>query len=100
MARERMVTRTITSTEVTYKAYNLSTDSIDTLKMVFTGEDNALNIARQVERKVNGSKNLKFLKVTDASTTEELYAMTEEDFLKYAVKIEKGATRVPKREEA
>ena len=99
MARERMVTRTIVSTVVTAKAYNLSTDAFETIKITFTGDDNATNLARQTERKVNDSKNLKFLKIVDSSTTEELYAMTEEEFLKHAVKIEKGATRVPKRDE-
>ena len=37
MARERMVTRTINSAEVTYKAYNDELDCLETLTLIVTG---------------------------------------------------------------
>lgn len=99
MARERMVTRNIMSTEVTCKVYNLKTDELEKFTFTLTGEDNPETIKRTAERTLEKS-GLKFIKVLDIKTTEQLYAMKETDFLKYAVKIEKGASRVPERDEA
>lgn len=97
MPRERMVTRNIISTEVTALVYNLTTDKLENFKLTVTGEDNADVLKRTVERSLANSKK-QFIKVIDASTTEQLYAMKEVDFLKYAVKIEKGASKVPDRD--
>lgn len=96
MARERMVTRTIISINATVKAYNLDTDAIENVTVVLTG-DIPSDIPGHLERTFSKTHPThRFIKVVDVVSNEQLYAMTEVDFLKYAKPIEKGATKVPK----
>ena len=94
MARERMVTRTIISKEYTCKVYNLGNDEIENLVITMTGND-GFKGKDTLEKECNKKGNYRFLKVVKTEETEQLYAMTEVDFLKYAKPIEKGATKGP-----
>lgn len=95
MARERMVTRTIIATVCNYRKYNEVTDSMETATITLTGTLTDRDIKRQIMKSLPETET--FLKVLSTEPSEQLYAMTEEDFLKYAKPIERGATRVPEK---
>ena len=98
MARERMVTRTIKSAEVIYKAYNDELDTLETLTLIVTGiadKESAEGTARRMANKAGKP----VLKILEVKITEQLYGMDEVEFLKYAVPMKPGDTRVPKKED-
>ena len=84
MARERMVTRTITST--TYKIMCVETTKCEvTIEQFnttyeFTDDEKALKYFR----KHHESETKKLVKIESVETTEQLYGMTELEFLQYA----------------
>lgn len=82
-----MVTRTFKSTIITYKAANVSAETVETLTCkaprVFTDEDAAYKYVR----KHNTDSNIRPLMVTGLSHDEQLYGCTEEQFLTVAVPI-------------
>ena len=94
MARERMVTRTISNGKVTLKVYNPKTDAMEEKTITVTGvttEQEAENAARRDITK----QGLTFLKVISRELDEKLYGMKESDFLKYAVVMSRTDTKVP-----
>lgn len=95
MARERMVSRTIISYVMQCKYYNLLTDAMETKEVTLTGCDNLEDATKQACKLIEKTGNHRFIKIVTHETTEQLYAMKETDFLKYAKPIEKGATKVP-----
>lgn len=81
MARKRMVTRTITYTEVNVRVYDIEADEIQIVKYKLSGRlsaDEALKVITKEHKEVRP------LKVTDVSIQEELYGMAEEKFLESA----------------
>ena len=83
MARERMVTRTITTTEVQALCINIETTEVFTHSFTFTtlvkDEKTMINNA-QVQR----DDNIKVVAIKEVVENETLYGMTEMDFIKYA----------------
>lgn len=78
MARNRMVTRTITFTTVKATVYDISSDEIKTVEYKLSGElssDVALKIITKEHEEVRP------LKVTEVTVHEELYGMSEEKFI-------------------
>lgn len=88
MARERMVTRTVTTHDVEFKLFNLDSMQLEVKVLSFgvdtliENNDKGLAIlnARLTKDGVNG-KAVMIDKITD---NEVLYGMPEVDFLKYA----------------
>ena len=88
MARERMVTRTVTTHEVSFKMFNLDTMKLEEMKLSFgvdtliENNDKGLATinARLTSEKVNG----KAVIIDNIVDNETLYGMSEVDFLKYA----------------
>ena len=81
MARKRMVTRTITFTTVKATVYDIARDEIKTDEYKLSGEvssDVALKIITKEHEEVRP------LKVTEVTVHEELYGMSEEEFIKLA----------------
>lgn len=84
MARERMVTRTITSK--TYKVMCANTESCEVsilpyaISEEFTDNEKALKFLR----KKYETDTLKLVKIESIETTEQLYGMTEVEFMQYA----------------
>ena len=95
MARERMVTRTINAVEVT--ALCVYTDTAQTEFQLFdlTGMDatDTDGILKALKRS-HDTEYFKVVAVTQAVTREELYGMSELDFLKYAYRLD-PETRKP-----
>ena len=81
MARKRMVTRTITYTEVNARVYDIEADEIQTVKYKLSGRltaDEALKVITKEHKEVRP------LKVEEVAFNEELYGMSEEKFLELA----------------
>lgn len=81
MARKRMVTRTITYTEVNARVYDTEEDEIQIVKYKLSGRlaaDEALKVITKEHKEVRP------LKVENVVFNEELYGMPEDKFLELA----------------
>ena len=87
MRKEKMVTRTIT--KVTFKVMVVNTsngNSVETVEVV-TGEPtvDGDKLDKFVSTKLE--KGLLFVKIVGKETVDELYGMTESEFMKYAIRL-------------
>lgn len=83
MARERMVTRTITTTEVQALCINIETTEVFTQSFTFT------TLVKDEKTMINNAQpqcddNIKVVAIKEVAENETLYGMTETDFIKYA----------------
>ena len=90
MAKKRMVTRTIARTEVEALCANKQAEQIETVTISVTG---AYKNDRALEKKVIKAlpDTYTFVAIKSATPTEKLYGMSEDDFLRNAVEIDKNA---------
>ena len=96
MARERMVTRTICTSVISAKVYNSNVDNLETVTFTLTGFDTEQEAINQARRECT-RQGLTFLKLLKVDTDKQLYGMKEVDFLKYAVPMNYGDTKVPEK---
>lgn len=84
MARERMVTRTITNT--TYKIMCVDTTKCEVTIEQFNTTDEFTDDEKALKhfRKYHETDTKKLVKIENVETTEQLYGMTELEFLEYA----------------
>ena len=84
MARERMVTRTITST--TYKVMVVNTESCEVSILPYATSEEFVDDEKALKflRKKHETGTLKLVKIESIETTEQLYGMTEVEFMQYA----------------
>ena len=84
MARERMVTRTITNT--TYKIMCVDTTTCEVTIEQFNTTDEFTDDEKVLKyfRKLQENDTKKLIKIDSVETTEQLYGMTEIEFMKYA----------------
>ena len=90
MAKTRMVTRTITRTEVKALCANKQTEQIETVTISVTGaykDDRAL--AKEVLKGLPDT--YAFIVIKSVTVSEKLYGMSEDDFIRNAVEIGKNA---------
>ena len=90
--KERLITRTISNSEVTVKVYNTETDEISTTTLSITGKFTGEELVKRAENRLAGS-GLKVLKVVDIQFTEKLYACTEAAFMAIAKEIPARSTK-------
>lgn len=92
MARKRVVSRTITTTEVTAMVCNIATATVEskvyTLSQKLSGDE-----ALKVAQKSYDTDTEKIVSIVNLTHKEQLYAMPELDFLKYAKPV--NADEVP-----
>lgn len=81
MARKRMVTRTITYTEVNARVYDIEADEIQNVKYKLSGRLTADESLKLITKE---HKEVRPLKVEEVAFNEELYGMSEEKFLELA----------------
>ena len=83
MARERMVTRTINETVVEIMALDVTTANVEIktyrLSGIFTDEEALKKCKKMYETEI-----FKLVHVESNRTTEVLYGMLEDDFIRYA----------------
>ena len=86
MRKEKLITRTIVTTNAEIMAFNLDTNEVITLNESYVGDLSD----REIEKKfsIDYSNSAKFLKLVNAEKTTKLYGISEKDFLKYAVELD------------
>lgn len=89
MARERMVTRTVSTTTVDVLVINIETAEVYTKSFVLgqnmvKDEKTMLNNAQKMLDDETSTSLCKCVAIKNIKEEETLYAMTEQDFLKYA----------------
>ena len=92
MRKEKMITRTITVTEVEIMAFNLDTNEVITLNESYIGDLSDKEIEKRFAIDYNNSA--KFLKLINAEKTSKLYGIPEKDFLEYAVELDENRKEV------
>ena len=91
MRKEKMITRTIVTTNAEIMAFNLDTNEIITLNESYIGDLSDKDIEKQFT--VDYANNAKFLKLITAEKTTKLYGISEKDFLQYAVELDENRKR-------
>lgn len=86
MRKEKMITRTIVTTNAEIMCFNLDTNEVITLTETYIGDLSDKEIEKRFSVDYNNSA--KFLKLVSAKKTSKLYGITEKDFLLYAVELD------------
>ena len=79
MRKDKMITRTIVTTNVEIMAFNLDTNEVITLNESYIGDLSDKEIEKQFS--VDYDNSAKFLKLVSAEKTTKLYGISEKDFL-------------------
>ena len=85
MRKEKMITRTIVTTNAEIMAFNLDTNEVITLNESYIGDLSDKDVEKQFAIDYNNSA--KFLKLVNAEKSSKLYGLTEKDFLENAVEL-------------
>lgn len=83
MARERMVTRTVTTTKCEVMCVNVTTAEVQVKDYTLTGEQTIESALKQL-KKLYETEIEKIVNVNSVSLNETLYGMSELDFIKLA----------------
>lgn len=92
MRKEKMITRTIVTTNAEIMAFNLDTTNVVTLNESYIGDLSDRDIEKQFAIDYNNSA--KFLKLVNAEKSSKLYGITEKDFLENAVELDENRKEV------
>lgn len=99
MRKEKMITRTIVSTEYTFMCVDVDKASVFNTSFEFSGVRNdeiALAKAQEIfdiDHNENHVSNFKAVSVISAKETEILYGVTESMFMEIAVKLPPRGTK-------
>ena len=88
MRKEKMITRTIVTTNAEIMCFNLDTNEVITLTESYVGDLSDRDIEKQFS--VDYDNSAKFLKLVSAEKTTKLYGISEKDFLQYAVELDEN----------
>lgn len=93
MARERMVTRTVSETTVTVMCVNVTTAEMEN-KVYTLGQVSNQSDALKALKKLYETDTFKLVAIVSMTVSEQLYGMTEVEFIKLARKLppRSGAT--------
>lgn len=91
MRKEKMITRTIVTTNAEIMAFNLDTNEVITLNESYTGDLSDRDIEKQFA--IDYDNSAKFLKLVNAEKSSKLYGITEKDFLENAVELDENRKR-------
>ena len=87
MARERMITRTITETTATAMCVNIVKGEVVTVDYVLTGEyKNNEDIMKYLKKNYEDD-TFKIVNIQNVETVEKLYGMSEKDFIYHAYEL-------------
>ena len=84
MARARMITRTVRSTQVKFLSVNLDTRLTDETDCNLAGVYKSDEEVLKTLKKLYDGENIKPVQVLSTQEVEQLYGMKETEFLKYA----------------
>ena len=87
--RIRMVTRTVVENKVTVKAYSIENDAIESINFSVIGDYTSKEVEKLAKEFTEDitEKQLKFICITNTEKTEQVYGMTEEEFVSLAKPI-------------
>lgn len=88
MARKKMVTRTVQTTEVILLALDVETAEPQNISVKLAGTFKDKSSALKASKKVAETETLKLVQVVGMEVQEALYGMSEDDFLNYAQILE------------
>lgn len=88
MRKEKMITRTIVTTNADIMAFNFDTNEVITLNESYIGDLSDKEIENQFT--IDYSNSVKFLKLVNAEKTSKLYGISEKNFLEYAVELDEN----------
>lgn len=86
MRKDKMITRTIVTTNAEIMAFNLDTNEVITLNESYIGDLSDKEIEKNFA--VDYAKSAKFLKLVNAEKSSKLYGISEKDFLEYAIELD------------
>ena len=86
MAKERMITRTISTSKVTVTVADLRNNSITEYDYTLAGKYDA-NSALEAVKELHETDTLKMLVVKNVEVSEKLYGMREQFFMKHATEL-------------
>lgn len=86
MRKEKMITRSIVTTNAEIMAFNLDTNKVITLNEFYIGDLSDKEIEKQFT--IEYSNSVKFLKLVNAEKSSKLYGITEKVFLENAVELD------------
>ena len=92
MRKEKMITRTIVTTNAEIMAFSLDTNEVITLNESYIGDLSDKDIEKQFA--IDYSNSVKFLKLVNAEKSLKLYGITEKDFLENAVELDENRKEV------
>lgn len=84
MARERMVTRTVLTTEVTALCINIETAEPFNKEVTLSGTFKDKKALEKAAKKVIETETVKCVSIVDFNEKETLYGMTEQRFIELA----------------
>ena len=84
MARERMITRTVFITNYNVMVVNMESKSVENIIIAIPSGDTLTDKAREKAIKAMIPDDKMFVSITGETTTETLYGMTEQEFIKLA----------------
>lgn len=89
MARVPKVTRTFKTTKATVKAVDIEADKMITMEFILPRTYKDDNAILKAIGKIHSNDNVKIVKVMSTEVDENLYAMSEDDFLANATIVNK-----------
>lgn len=92
MRKEKMITRTIVTTNAEIMAFNLDTNEVIVLNESYIGDLSDRDIEKQFA--IDYGNSAKFLKLVNAEKSSKLYGITEKDFLENAVELDENRKEV------
>ena len=84
MSRERMVTRTVFSTNYNVMVVNMESKSVESITVTIPSVDTMTDKAREKAIKAMIPEGKTFVTITGETTSETLYGMTEAEFIRLA----------------
>lgn len=92
MRKEKMITRTIVTTNAEIMAFNLDTNEVITLNESYIGDLSDRDIEKQFV--IDYDNSAKFLKLVNAEKSLKIYGITEKDFLENAIELDENRKEV------
>ncbi|MBO7733467.1 MAG: hypothetical protein J6S67_12960 [Methanobrevibacter sp.] len=89
MKREKLITRTIISTKVNAKFFNLADEVVFNSEVTFTGKLDEKDAKKACMETIenNPSCGYTFIKINNLETIEKLYGVTESEFMAIAKEL-------------
>lgn len=82
--RRRMVTRTVTFNQVNVMTVNTATATVENKGICIIGEYPEKELEKMVKLEVEKMDNCKFVAINKVLKEEQIYGMTEDEFVHYA----------------